>query len=171
MAHIYFQNKLYNLTDSTDRYFLHDDVDELVGNLSTELFQNGYEDDELVLFLACKQAHKYISSQHAHALSTIELEGVTDTHTFTVVEKSLEKILKENGYTVEKSLSGSLYVTVDDKQIRLADHKRPAFVDGFASYEHEYNGGQLISKTGTFTKKELASAGITLNNNETLYYL
>lgn len=172
MTHIYFESTLYDLTDNIDRYYLHNAVDELTSNLSSELFINDYEEEEAELMSNCDKAHKAISSQDAKALKTIDLEGVVDYHSFTVVEKSLEEILKEEGFKVEHSLaSDSLYITVNSQQVRISDHKRPAVIDGFSAIEHEYEGGELISKTGTFTKNELASVGIELNSNETIYYL
>ena len=155
---------VYDLTFKSDRYHLHQMINDYVydeltdGTLVEEDEQEVYDEEEKV--------HELISNQDGEGLEN----GSFEYFFFEVIEHTLVEALKEAGYEVERSnASASLYVNLNGKEIRISDHKRPAYDSGNGIYlDHEYDA-EIITDDNRVTKKQLEKVGINLN--EEVYYL
>ena len=56
-----------------------------------------------------------------------------------------EEMLKENGIEYSRSeQSNSFYIQINGEEHRVSDHKRPAVVNGFIAYDHEYENEYIV---------------------------
>ena len=110
-------------------------IKEEIGNDIAENFfpeeQEEYDGDVVVDF-------KVYSFELVQELN--EEDEVEDTITITNVEDiDPENFLKENNIEYNRSnQSKSFYIKLNNQEIRISDHKRPAQVDGFIAHEVEY---------------------------------
>lgn len=163
-----FNKLLYDLEYSCERYHLHDAVNDVFIDVSSEI---EFEDEIQELEVEVEAIHKSISNQDFKDLDTRIIDGLVDSYSFEIVKKDLKELLLSNGYEVNTSnVSLSLYVTNDNnEQVRIADHKRPAFTTNGLDYQdHEYKY-QLINKEGAFTKKDLENVGIKIKEDGMFY--
>ncbi|MDT0112497.1 hypothetical protein QJV45_18675 [Listeria booriae] len=163
MASIEFKKEVYDLTLPGLRKMLHDEVNEAFNALDGEVYDR-YEDE-----LGTIQT--LISNQAANAL--VDGFWANGELTFTCVKENemLVVALCEAGYKVEESnASRSIYVINDNGQeIRISDHKRPAFQTIGGSYsDHDYT--EVIVEDNTITNKLLRNNGISKLEEE-CYYL
>ncbi|MCD2208552.1 hypothetical protein [Listeria booriae] len=141
---------------------LHDEVNEAFNALDGEVYDR--HEDEL------DTIQTLISNQAAIALE----DGLwaNGELTFTRVKENemLVVALCEAGYKVEESnASRSIYVINDNGQeIRISDHKRPAFQTIGGSYsDHDYT--EVIVEDNTISNNLLRSNGIIRLEQESYY--
>jgi hypothetical protein len=85
------------------------------------------------------------------AIDIYDEDGEYDTTDYKLTINSfkkydIEKLLKDNNIKFESSnQSESIYFTLNGEEYRVSTHKRPAVVDGFATYEHSYEN-EIIAK-------------------------
>ena len=165
-----FNNELYDLEYKTDRYHLHDEVNDIYFEVSGEI---EFEDELEELEQEVEKIHESISEKDADKLEQLSIDTLEKYYNFEIVKESLKEVLESNGYEVaESKASLSLYVINDnDEEVRIADHKRPAYTtNGLDFNDHEYDQ-QLINKKGEFTKNQLESVGLKVNSEEGVFYL
>lgn len=154
---IKFNNEVYDLSMRQVRGLLHSDLDTAFWNLEdiTEEMEEELE-----------QAHQLISDQDEDALANFMI-GFELSFEKVSENVLLAEALKIAGYKVEKSkASRSLYVTNDKGlEVRIADHKRPAVVEGHVGTEWEYEN-EIIVENNTISKQALESANIKLSEKE-----
>ena len=67
----------------------------------------------------------------------VEITNVTDYDP--------EEMLNKNGIEYSRSeQSNSFYIQINGEEHRVSDHKRPAVVDGFIAYDHEYENEHIV---------------------------
>lgn len=152
---------VFDLNSRVDRRLLHEMIDEY----ADELIDGDYDriDD---IEEEKERVHELIRSQDAKAL----YDELLEFFGFNLIENTLQEALINAGYIVEKSkASASLYVKVDGKEIRISDHKRPAYDSGGGIYEEHDYAGEIITEDNRVTKRQLEEVGINLD--EEVYYL
>jgi thermostable 8-oxoguanine DNA glycosylase len=167
---IEFKNEIYDLKSSADRYLLHQELDKAWETEFSPLWDYVEEDQE-TLEEELQKAHILISAQDEKGLEEHSI-GFSYELGFGVVQNDemLVEALKETGYKFEKSAaSRSVYVTnKNGKEVRIADHKRPAYEVGGVFYDHEYDY-EIITENNIVSKKQLEQVGIVLTGEK--YYL
>ncbi|MDT0670682.1 hypothetical protein [Staphylococcus chromogenes] len=165
-----FKDELYDLEYSSERYNLHETVNEIFYEVSGEI---EFEDELEELETEVDLIHKAISAKNVKALESLSIDTLEEYYSFEIVRESLKEVLESNGYEVSESKASlSLYVINDNnEEVRMADHKRPAYTtNGLDYHEHEY-GQELVNKKGEFTKEELKSVGLRVDSEEGVFYL
>ncbi|MBC1899085.1 hypothetical protein HCA68_15555 [Listeria booriae] len=163
MASIEFKKEVYDLTLPGLRKMLHDEVNEAFNALDGEVY-DGYEDE-------LDTIQTLISNQAVIALEDGFWANGELTFTRVKENEMLVVALCKAGYKVEESnASRSIYVINDNGQeIRISDHKRPAFQTIGGSYsDHDYT--EVIVEDNTITNKLLRNNGISKLEEE-CYYL
>ncbi|MDW0113747.1 hypothetical protein QT711_11165 [Sporosarcina saromensis] len=153
---------IYDLTASEyERKLLKESIDKLA-------YDNNPEYEELEELL--EEVKSAIDAQDEEALLKSDLWEV-DVNLEKVNEKELVvNTLRAAGYQVEESnVSSSLYAINDNgDEIRIADHKRPAIVEGnFAIHEHEE--GLVIDSIEVMSDVLIANGFGKLDKGVTLY--
>lgn len=166
---ILFNNRVYDLESSVDRYWLHTELEEVYDK---EFYIPDFEDEDLqALDEELAAAHDLISAKDEKGLEDHTI-GFNYELSFSIVESNelLIDALKETGYEFEKSAASlSVYITNrDGEEVRIADHKRPSYEVGGVFYDHEYEH-EIIVKENTVYKKQLENAGVFLPKEK--YYL
>lgn len=145
---IEFQNEVYDLKMAGLRKMLHTELDEAFGIAFDGVEIDEDAEEEL------QEAHDLISDQNEDGLDGF-IVGLTDIQFEKIAEnKMLEEALKEAGYQVESSnVSRSLYVINDENQeVRIADHKRPAFETIGGNYEdHQYENEMTVENNAVIS--------------------
>ena len=152
----------YDLSCRVDRRFLHQMIDDYAfDELATDDFDTEERIEE-----ERQRVHELISSQDVNGLENELFEFFN----FEVIEHTLQEALEEVGYEVAKSnASSSLYVKLNGKEIRISDHKRPAYDSGNDIYEEHVYDAEILTDDNRVTKKQLEKVGIKLD--EEAYYL
>lgn len=160
---IEFNGNIYDLENSAERKFLHEDLD-------TE-FQTVYEEPTEEAEEELQEAHSLISAKDAKGLSDM-LVGFDISFSLIKPENMIAEALNSAGYHVEESnVSRSIYAINDNgEEVRISDHKRPAYqADGAVGYiDHEYNN-ELIVSDNKVTKSQLIQAGFGRLGTEEFY--
>lgn len=161
---IAFKNDVYDLSISGLRRSLHTEVNDTFSEL------DGEEQDEYQEEL--ETIHTLISEKNASKLEEGFWFNGEAVFSLTEAQEYLEISLKEAGYQVEVSnISRSVYVLNDQQEeMRIADHKRPAFeVNG--SYEsHEY-AKEIIVSNNKVSSNCLRDNGLTKLEKHRTYFL
>jgi len=150
---------VFDLKSNSDRKFLHkmiDDQADIIGR--SEEGMHGYEAYEEVQEEA-QVFHEAVSERDLSKLSLMHFD-------FDIIEKTLDESLFELGYSVMKSdASSSIYVQMEGKEIRISDHKRPAYDSGSGVMEdHEYDM-EIISEDRLIKAKDLENLGIYVDSD------
>lgn len=153
---------VYNLMCRVDRRFLHQMIDDYAyDELATDDFETEEQIEE-----ERQRVHELITNQDGKSLEN----GLFEFFNFEVIKHTLQEALEEAGYEVAKSnASSSLYVKLNGKEIRISDHKRPAYDSGDGIYEEHVYDAEILTDDNRVTKKQLEEVGIKLD--EEVYYL
>lgn len=149
---IRLENEVYDLEISGHRYLLHQKINEIADDFEADFYDEYYED--------IARVHELISSKDKSSL--INGFWANGEIIFFDVEEGelLENALAAAGYEVRKSnVSKSIYAINDENiEVRISDHKRPAYEHNGSWFEHEYDS-EIIAKNNTVNGKQLISAG------------
>ena len=157
-------NELYDLSIAGLRKMLHEEIDTLFWNQEGEYITEEMEEE-------LQEAHDMISAQDEDGLDGFIIDGadMDGSIYFEKVSEDtyLEEALTGAGYKVEKSnASRSLYVINDEgNEVRIADHKRPAYEVNGLYTDHEY-ASELIVEGNAVTASELSRYDIHLEEGE-----
>jgi len=164
-----FEKNIYHTFDLSDRFerkMLHtwiDDQGEEVGMIEEQ--ESGFTESYEEVMDEVEKIHGLISNKDYKGLKM----GMFDYFDFDIVEESLFEALENSGYKVEQSsASCSLYVKINDKEIRISDHERPSYQDESGIWHEWSYDNSIVSESRKITKKQLEEVGISLPEEE--YY-